>query len=144
MQKDAPPLPLALLHTYPTERTKRRTHEKQHQTADQRSEGPPDRGRAGTAQRYLRLLIIHKTPTALPPADYRLLLRQMQWMETQLKELAGSQSTDENREQLDYTLQLLNSTVLLMQGAMLPRTFSPFTPNTPDGKEVNPYGGFAD
>ena len=68
----------------------------------------------------------------------------MQWMETQLKELAGNQSTDENREQLDYTLQLLSSTVLLMQGAMLPRTFSPFTPNTPDGKEVNPYGGFAD
>lgn len=95
-------------------------------------------------EQYLRLLIIHKTPAALPPADYRLLLRQMQWMETQLKELAGSQSTDENREQLDYTLQLLNSTVLLMQGAMLPRTFSPFTPNTPDGKEVNPYGGFAD
>lgn len=46
-----------------------------------------------------------------------------------------------SREQLDYTLQLLNSTVLLMQGAMLPRTFSPFTPN---GEEVNPYGGFAD
>ena len=65
-------------------------------------------------EQYLRLLIIHKTPTALPPADYRLLLRQMQWMETQLKELAGNQSTDENREQLDYTLQLLNSTVLLM------------------------------
>lgn len=95
-------------------------------------------------EQYLRLLIIHKTPTALPPADYRLLLRQMQWIETQLKELSGSQSTDESREQLDYTLQLLNSTVLLMQGAMLPRTFSPFTPNTPNGEEVNPYGGFAD
>lgn len=49
-------------------------------------------------EQYLRLLIIHKTPTALPPADYRLLLRQMQWMETQLKELAGNQSTDESRE----------------------------------------------
>ena len=95
-------------------------------------------------EQYLRLLITHKTPAALPPADYRLLLRQMRWMETQLKELAGNQSTDENQSQLDYTLQLLNSTVLLMQGAMLPRTFSPFTPNTPDGKEVNPYGGFAD
>ena len=54
------------------------------------------------------------------------------------------EAINENREQLDYTLQLLNSTVLLMQGAMLPRTFSPFTLNTPDGKEVNPYGGFAD
>lgn len=92
-------------------------------------------------EQYLRLLITHKAPAALPPADYRLLLRQMQWMETQLRELAANQVTDDSRAQLDYTLQLLNSTVLLMQGAMQPR---PFLPLTPDGKEVNPYGGFAD
>lgn len=47
-------------------------------------------------EQYLRLLIIHKTPTALPPADYRLLLRQMQWMETQLKELVANQVAEEN------------------------------------------------
>ena len=82
-------------------------------------------------EQYLRLLIIHKTPAALPPADYRLLLRQMQWMETQLKELAGNQSTDESREQLDYTLQLLNSTVLLMQGPCCPGRFHPLHPTHP-------------
>ena len=66
-------------------------------------------------EQYLRLLIIHKTPTALPPADYRLLLRQMQWMETQLKELAGSQSTDESREQLDYMADAILASVEEMQ-----------------------------
>lgn len=73
-------------------------------------------------EQYLRVLVSRKIPMALPPADYRVLIRQMIWVEEELRKIREGSNPDEDMSMLEYTLQVLNNTIVLAQGVILPRT----------------------
>lgn len=61
----------------------------------------------------LRVLVSRKIPMALPPADYRVLIRQMIWVEEELRKIREGSNPDEEMSMLEYTLQVLNNTIVL-------------------------------
>lgn len=64
-------------------------------------------------EQYLRVLVSRKIPMALPPADYRVLIRQMIWVEEELRKIREGSNPDEDMSMLEYTLQVLNNTIVL-------------------------------
>lgn len=84
-------------------------------------------------EQYLRVLVSRKIPMALPPADYRVLIRQMIWVEEELRKIREGSNPDEDMSMLEYTLQVLNNTIVLAQGAILPRTSTPVISETKEG-----------
>lgn len=64
-------------------------------------------------EQYLRVLVSRKIPMALPPAGYRVLIRQMIWVEEELRKIREGSNPDEDMSMLEYTLQVLNNTIVL-------------------------------
>lgn len=66
-------------------------------------------------ERYLRLLIAQKTPTALPPADYNVLIRKLYQIEEHLKSILRDGGGSENVSYLHITLTHLNDILQLIE-----------------------------
>lgn len=82
-------------------------------------------------EQYLRVLVSRKIPMTLPPADYRVLIRQMIWVEEELRKIREGSSPDEDMSMLEYTLQVLNNTIVLAQDRLQSRI--------PTGKKIATY-----
>lgn len=74
---------------------------------------------------YLRLLISHRVPVELPPADYRALMRQLRQIQLCLINAPARPENGTDPFALQNTLQALNHTLLAMQHAVLPRQAIP-------------------
>ncbi len=74
---------------------------------------------------YLRLLISHRVPVELPPADYRALIRQLRQIQLCLINAPARSENDTDPFALQNTLQALDHTLLAMQHAVLPRQAIP-------------------
>lgn len=65
-------------------------------------------------ERYLRLLIAQKTPIALPPADYHVLIRQLGQIEDHLKSILRDYGGAEIATHLHITLTHLDDLLQLI------------------------------
>ena len=74
---------------------------------------------------YLRLLISHRVPVELPPADYRALMRQLRQIQLCLTNAPARPENGTDPFALQNTLQALDHTLLAMQYAVLPRQAIP-------------------
>ena len=74
---------------------------------------------------YLRLLISHRVPVELPPADYRALMRQLRQIQLCLINAPAQPENGTDPFTLQNTLQALDHTLLAMQHAVLPRQAIP-------------------
>lgn len=74
---------------------------------------------------YLRLLISHRVPVELPPADYRALMRQLRQIQLCLTNAPARPENGTDSFALQNTLQALDHTLLAMQHAVLPRQAIP-------------------
>lgn len=74
---------------------------------------------------YLRLLISHRVPVELPPADYRALMRQLRQIQFCLTNAPAQPENGTDPFALQNTLQALDHTLLAMQHAVLPRQAIP-------------------
>ena len=66
---------------------------------------------------YLRLLISHRVPVELPPADYRALMRQLRQIQLCLINAPARPENGTDPVALQSTLQALDHTLLTMQHA---------------------------
>lgn len=99
-------------------------------------------------EQYLRVLVSRKIPMTLPPADYRVLIRQMIWVEEELRKIREGSSPDEDMSMLEYTLQVLNNTIVLAQDRLqsrIPidkRVATYMVKITPNISQMEMLGGF--
>lgn len=90
---------------------------------------------------YLRLLISHRVPVELPPADYRALMRQLRQIQLCLINAPARPENGTDHFALQNTLQALDHTLLAMQHAVLPRQAIPMErPANKSQVEISGFG----
>ena len=79
-------------------------------------------------EQYLRVLVTDRIPAVLPPADYGVIVRQLNRLEQEIRAAAANLQGEADRFRLMSAVQTVHSTALMMQNALLPQAAAPFIP----------------